>query len=886
MAFNPFHSFRKYSKVMFAILAIICMFTFVLSSGLGGGGDFFDQINRMVSSESPQNSVAEMFGEKVSQTKIFQVRQQRRIANQAMSGFVSRANLQLTRSIKAELPKLSNEIREMLTMPVTMKLQIAEPLETDNPLTIYQSMMRYRQALQFAPFQLRQRLQTITESENPADFLAIRRMLHVMDTDQLLMEATPLGMGGEAFYFVNAPMQTDRDILEFMLWSKKAEQMGIKLQSAEVKLEVTRETFSALRPTDAGLVIANLRQRFQELNVDDDTVLAALTAEFQVRIAQTALLGEAIGGRTRTVAPNYVTPREFFEYYKDMCSETRYFAFTLPVANYVPKITETPTEADLRTLWSAHRDQEPDPTRESPGFKAPRKISVEWVTGDPDTDYYTKLAPERLKHIQAATQIASGLNMPFGGGSIAAFDWITPLLFPDERLSVEYARYISRQLPWGNSFSKELRDSSVVRRQNIAAMVGQTLGAMVPGGTPFSAPLATEWMSIDTEVNTRVHVALPLVLSPLMGNPLVGVLQMAEKLPDPLPYAALAPAFRAELNGTMARTIFVNDMKTLSAEVAKLGKNPDVRAAKAAVSDYVAEFTKARGLKVGKSGPPQDKFALGKDPGLEPLKAVFNEGHAGMSDPNSPRFAESFYDQVIPGQQLIYAPKWYPNNQDPLVVPGGNPKIFLTWHTEDIAPDVRPFEDARKDVEIAWRLAKARELAKQTADDLSKAVAALQGNQKALTDYAEAKGLTWFPLGPAAKLLQEPGLQLGASTYRPYSIPKTNVANPSQSMVEDLLSIRNQPLGTARVLNDEPKDFYYVAVLVQREEKTEGSFVDVYARTSIPIDSGRDALFMRHMEPEKMLSGRKLVVDQLKAEAKYVEKEDQRERLGKMDIGS
>src|SRR5690606_28365016 len=44
MAFNPFHSFRKHRKVYFAILTIVCMFVFVLSSGIGGGGDVFDQV--------------------------------------------------------------------------------------------------------------------------------------------------------------------------------------------------------------------------------------------------------------------------------------------------------------------------------------------------------------------------------------------------------------------------------------------------------------------------------------------------------------------------------------------------------------------------------------------------------------------------------------------------------------------------------------------------------------------------------------------------------------------------------------------------------------------------------------------------------------------------
>ena len=44
MAFNPFHAFRKYRKSMFAILAIICMFTFVLSSGLGGKNDILNRV--------------------------------------------------------------------------------------------------------------------------------------------------------------------------------------------------------------------------------------------------------------------------------------------------------------------------------------------------------------------------------------------------------------------------------------------------------------------------------------------------------------------------------------------------------------------------------------------------------------------------------------------------------------------------------------------------------------------------------------------------------------------------------------------------------------------------------------------------------------------------
>src|SRR5262245_56200495 len=42
MAFNPFHRFRKHQKVIFAVLTILIMFVFVLSTGTRG--DFFTDV--------------------------------------------------------------------------------------------------------------------------------------------------------------------------------------------------------------------------------------------------------------------------------------------------------------------------------------------------------------------------------------------------------------------------------------------------------------------------------------------------------------------------------------------------------------------------------------------------------------------------------------------------------------------------------------------------------------------------------------------------------------------------------------------------------------------------------------------------------------------------
>ena len=47
MAFSPFSAFRKHQKVLFASLTVVCMLTFVLTSGVAGfGGDFFSELPR------------------------------------------------------------------------------------------------------------------------------------------------------------------------------------------------------------------------------------------------------------------------------------------------------------------------------------------------------------------------------------------------------------------------------------------------------------------------------------------------------------------------------------------------------------------------------------------------------------------------------------------------------------------------------------------------------------------------------------------------------------------------------------------------------------------------------------------------------------------------
>src|SRR5256885_15828054 len=81
MAFNPFHGFRKHKKTIFAILTIICMFTFVLSGGFGKGDAFEWFLNKIGASSRQGQVVCKLYGDKVYETQLSERSRSRLEAN-------------------------------------------------------------------------------------------------------------------------------------------------------------------------------------------------------------------------------------------------------------------------------------------------------------------------------------------------------------------------------------------------------------------------------------------------------------------------------------------------------------------------------------------------------------------------------------------------------------------------------------------------------------------------------------------------------------------------------------------------------------------------------------------------------------------------------------
>src|SRR6476661_310474 len=109
MAFNPFHQFRRHNKVVFAILAIICMFTFVLSSGMGRG-DIFTQLTDWATGRRSVPVYVTLYGKEYDAQQVEQVRRQRILANEYMEHVLAAAQGNLEKRFLDGATKLDPDV--------------------------------------------------------------------------------------------------------------------------------------------------------------------------------------------------------------------------------------------------------------------------------------------------------------------------------------------------------------------------------------------------------------------------------------------------------------------------------------------------------------------------------------------------------------------------------------------------------------------------------------------------------------------------------------------------------------------------------------------------------------------------------------------------------
>src|SRR5262245_49887125 len=253
MAFNPFHHFRRYSKVVFAGLAILCMVTFVLSSGMGRG-DMLTQLTNWASGGGPRGGeVLTLYGKKFDATQVRQIQFGRQMASQYMLASIDRARQNVLQRAIEGVGKMSDGTARSLAQRAVQTRQFMQfsPQFVDQYRNLTRDT-RYRSQL----LQAIDSAETQKKLEDKATLEAVFKMLAL---DAEVMDRSPNEgfFGGQFTGTLNY-----EEIADFLIWLHQADKLGIQLGRDAVDAMIARETFGELTANDAKEIDRYLRESF------------------------------------------------------------------------------------------------------------------------------------------------------------------------------------------------------------------------------------------------------------------------------------------------------------------------------------------------------------------------------------------------------------------------------------------------------------------------------------------------------------------------------------------------------------------------------------------------------------------------------------------------
>jgi hypothetical protein len=831
MAFNPFHAFRKHQKTLLAGVTILAMVTFILSTGSLSGGDFFGELLRLIGAQTRMSGVGTLYGREVSHHELALVRHQRQIAHEYMS--------------LAGDTAFQNVFQELRTL-----------LEKNKPL-----MEELQRALLFASIPEFQgqslsqlsMVRTRLQAEGKTHEAQLTGQLLGLFSQRLLRAQRPneLYFGGQ--------LERTEDLLDFLIWRHKADELGIQLTTADVRSEIERETLGQLTQDNMRSLQNRLRRDQQSLQMLPN----ALADEFRVRLAQAALLGEHPGGATRVPAP--VTPYEFWEFYRKNRTEVSATLLPIPVQDFVAKVEEKPTEEELKTLFEKHKTQESTPESPTPGFKQPRRVQVEWVAVQPDSPHYRKATEAAAAALQAAWPGAWNANLLDEYQGVKFQFRLPPLTEPSFALSIY---------------------SSLGRPADVAAAFGKAAAPLGPTGSALSAAISFQGSTILREAKTLASVLADEVKKrlpgaatqfltwsgaaaiPGFGTPLTTLVDplatLAGSYGEPrkdqfLPFEVVKDKVVERVQENLRRELVSSALATVRKEVENRRTRPEE------ARKYLEEAIPRYGLKHGSMDRPRDRYDIAGAAALAPLKEAYLRPPA--ADPKGKDFANLFFRQ---GNK--YTPERWPS--EGLRSPGDE-TVFLYWRTEDTPARVPEFNEVKEQVAGAWRFHKARALAKAKANEVEQTVRKQAGDVlPTFKEIGDKHSWKPFDLYGVARLQSKPSALFGPKQYEPYRVPDDKIEYPSADFVDRLQGL--QAKGDVTVVHDRPERTYYVAALTQNPTKpTPLSFFFVYQ------DAGGGAL----RTPDPLLSLReqelrreyyRAFMDELRAQAGLSISEDAR----------
>jgi hypothetical protein len=867
MAFNPFHSFRKHQKVIFAVLAIICMFVFVLQFGRG------DPIERMMrlfgGGRAKGPLVTTLYSKKVYQSDLSRLLTQRRLASTFLASVIvpgQQETAMIEQRLRTRLSPDGVKILEQLQQSKFDRLLAELSRNRDQPDMRFRSMTKEQQLESvFRDMSLLGHLRSqLLRDKKMEDARDVGALLSAL---QLEAWQTDPRHGREEFFFGGT--SRPEDLLDFQIWKHQADRLGIVLTEADVIKAINREandrevldgTSFADDPKVKNFMLQFVGAKGQTVS---DLVMA-LADEFRVAMAQEALLGQEPGIRAYRAStsidqmPVAVTPDEFLRYYRDQRTTLTVDVLGLPMREYLAQVKETPSEKALRELHDRYWDQEPGPDRDRPGFKEPRRVRVEYVSARADSPFYKKaaraIAQNPHTQLHRVPDVISGpMNTYAAGGGVA---WIAPVAIPllQDPLREEYDKYLREELDRvKDGFGVSVALYSF--RMEQVAEAAQELGDALTGVSPLAtASFAAGTKEIYTQANVKAIGAMVnagfscAAMAGIGAAPYPALTLAMPQTHTWYPERSVKGELLERLEFSLAKTLLKENLEALKTELTKLkGKPEEAR-------KYVDQKIKDFGLEhhVMEEARPQYPLpaeppapGLADDPALKKLRDAYTAAYQNLPPPGG-----DFVQSLLLRGTGTFDPIPWSNRmvgEVGLSLWDAGEEPFLIWRMEDKPARTLSFEAVRENVRAAWRLDRARALARADAERIQKEWKkqnAPGGASAFLREQiTKENGGKFFELTNVARLVKPKvpvPIASGLDSYRPYAAPKTDIAYPRANLVERLMSLAEP--GDSVVLSDRPEEHFYVAVLRERSKPTREEFFELYDNAARATLGGLQAL--------------------------------------------
>ncbi|MFN4259611.1 MAG: hypothetical protein ACK4RK_09950 [Gemmataceae bacterium] len=849
MAFNPFSAFRKHQKVMFAGLTILAMITFVF---LGFAGDPLSQLLDRYRGRGGDMTAATLYGRDITARELSTLRAQREIANTYITSALAAAQQNMLRVVQqlAQSQQLDAALGKEI-QDITGSRQFYFQFAGQNPgiLEFYvQQLPEMRQRVGQVENRLRAEGKTAE-----AGTVALLNHVLAIDGELFAPRESNLFFGGTT---------TDEGLFDFLIWLHEADRLRIQLSPAQVQQEIKALTYNQFTQRDSLDIEQVIERQYRDAPTNILNFLEqALTDEFRVRLARIALEGYEPGARGEV--PVQVTPYELWEFYRDQRTELELELFTIPVRDFLPQVTEKPTEAELRKLFTAYRRVEAHPASESPGFRQPKRYRIQWISARPDEERYQQAAKVEEALLQATLPLAY------------------QMLLQREYQNLEFSyRMPSLLEPY---VPRNVYDQLLERRKNaavdVAATVGQLLGPAGWGEPTFLAATLSNQAGRFIDVNQeaapilepdrqRRAAALASLLfldaSPQSALGTAIVTTAADRLPQPAAYEAARAEARERIQSELAHGIVLQTLQRfVKNELEPIAAKENVKDVD--MSNELAEAAQRYGLKTGVMDKPRGQFEIQDDPALKPLLDIFR-GPNRLTPDLERQFAHELFNMseakpyvaeglVEHNPRTPHVPAMRSGEnfmEERFWASSSEPLVF--WKTKVENPrDPLKLDEVYDQVVLAWKLSKARELAKKAAEALAAKVAAARGDEQKLRDLAVQEQRATFTLENVAALVRRQLAQPGANQprYEPYAVSNEKVLYPGPGFVDSLLQLKEKDknIGDTVVTHDQPIEHYYVAALISRVPPSERDFLLAY-RTESSMPSNSDTILNRYLQQQ------------------------------------